>query len=139
MVYNEEMTANFSEAEFLVSSTYPDIAKNMRLSVCQKNRLFLLSTFALEPIREKFGTTIITSGYRDPLLNEAIGGVNTSQHCKAEAVDFICPKAKSMKAVYNWILRTLAWKGELIYYSAKGHIHIGLPNLAVHPDHFIKQ
>ena len=29
----------------------------------------------------------ITSGYRGPALNKAVGGVPTSQHCKGEAFD----------------------------------------------------
>ena len=33
----------------------------------------------------------INSWYRSPLLNATIGSKPTSQHCKGEAVDFICP------------------------------------------------
>lgn len=32
----------------------------------------------------------ISSGYRSPLLNQAIGGSKTSQHSKGLAVDFTC-------------------------------------------------
>ena len=44
----------------------------------------------LEPVRAKFDKPIIvTSGYRSPELNRAIGSKSdTSQHCKGEAVDF---------------------------------------------------
>jgi hypothetical protein len=41
----------------------------------------------VQPVRDHFGPTIITSGYRSPALNEAIGGSSTSQHSKGEAVD----------------------------------------------------
>lgn len=34
---------------------------------------------------------IVTSGYRSPALNKAIGGSTTSQHMKAEAADFNVP------------------------------------------------
>lgn len=34
---------------------------------------------------------IITSGYRSPAVNNAVGGSQTSQHCKGEAADIICP------------------------------------------------
>lgn len=34
---------------------------------------------------------IITSGYRAPLVNQAVGGSKTSQHTRGEAADFICP------------------------------------------------
>lgn len=46
----------------------------------------------LEPLREHFGTpVIISSGYRCPALNNAVGGVPNSQHLKGEAADIILP------------------------------------------------
>lgn len=42
----------------------------------------------LDDIRERYGYPIyITSGYRCPKLNKAVGGKPTSQHLKAEAAD----------------------------------------------------
>ena len=45
---------------------------------------------ALDKIREQYGKPIIvTSGYRCPELNRAVGGVNSSQHVKGEAADLV--------------------------------------------------
>lgn len=33
---------------------------------------------------------VISSGYRCPELNKAVGGVATSQHLKGEAADIVC-------------------------------------------------
>lgn len=42
----------------------------------------------LDPLREKWGAPIkVTSGYRCPALNRAIGGAVNSQHTKGEAAD----------------------------------------------------
>lgn len=42
----------------------------------------------LDEIREGYGKPIIiTSGYRCPELNKAVGGVSNSQHTKCEAAD----------------------------------------------------
>ena len=41
----------------------------------------------------------ITSGYRSPELNGAVGGVPTSQHCRGEAADFDCAAFGSPYAV----------------------------------------
>lgn len=42
----------------------------------------------LDPLREAYGAPIIvTSGYRSPRLNAAVGGASRSQHCLGEAAD----------------------------------------------------
>ena len=58
----------------------------------------------LEPVRAKFDKPItITSGYRSPDLNRAIGSKSdTSQHCKGEACDFEIAGVSNLK-VALWI------------------------------------
>jgi len=56
----------------------------------------------LQPVRDKFGVVIITSGYRSPDLCVKIGSSINSQHCKAEAVDFECPGTDNAELAY-WI------------------------------------
>jgi zinc D-Ala-D-Ala carboxypeptidase len=47
-----------------------------------------LAENVFEPLREHFGHPIyITSFYRSPELNKAIGGSSKSQHCKGQAID----------------------------------------------------
>jgi len=46
----------------------------------------------LEYIRNMIRAPIIvSSGYRSPLVNRAVGGSMTSQHMKGEAADITCP------------------------------------------------
>jgi zinc D-Ala-D-Ala carboxypeptidase len=47
----------------------------------------------MEKVRSALGdnSILVSSWYRSPKLNIAIGGVGSSQHCKGEAVDFTCP------------------------------------------------
>ena len=40
-----------------------------------------------QPLRDALGPIRISSFYRSPDLNRAIGGSKTSQHCKGEAID----------------------------------------------------
>ena len=50
--------------------------------------LINLANNVFQPIREHFGKPIfVSSGYRSPELNKAIGGSKTSQHCNGEAID----------------------------------------------------
>jgi zinc D-Ala-D-Ala carboxypeptidase len=49
-----------------------------------------LTTHTLDPLRRALGKYIrVTSGFRSPALNAAIGGSATSQHMKGEAVDIM--------------------------------------------------
>ena len=60
------------------SSFESDIVENLRA----------LCVNVLQPIRDNYKLPITpSSGYRSVLLNEAIGGSKTSQHCRGEAVD----------------------------------------------------
>ena len=45
----------------------------------------------LDPIREEIGSPItVSSGFRSWKVNKAVGGVDSSQHTKGEAVDLVC-------------------------------------------------
>jgi len=68
----------------------------------QLQKLTVLCQNLLQPVRDKFGTTVVTSGLRAKALNEAIGGSTRSQHCKGEAADFHCTRANRFK-VAKWI------------------------------------
>lgn len=47
-----------------------------------------LVTYLLQPLRDKYGSTIaVTSGYRNQAVNLLVGGVENSQHSKGEAAD----------------------------------------------------
>ena len=46
-----------------------------------------LVTNLIQPMRDALGPIRISSGYRNPNVNRAIGGSTKSQHCKGEALD----------------------------------------------------
>ena len=47
----------------------------------------------LDPLREYLDSPIvINSGYRNPEVNKAVGGVSNSQHALGKAADFYCPE-----------------------------------------------
>ena len=53
-----------------------------------KAALEKLVEHVLDPLRAAWGKPIVvTSGYRSPRLNRAVGGAARSQHCKGEAAD----------------------------------------------------
>ena len=87
-----KLSEHFELVEFLVSETAarrgianeptPEINENLR-RLCQ---------LVLEPLRVKLARpVVITSGYRSPALNRAIGGSPTSHHMQGRAADLIVP------------------------------------------------
>jgi len=82
------MTEHFTISEMIQSET----ALKKRIwngaSVAQEKNMQALMENVLEPLRMAYGKPItITSGFRCPKLNKAVGGVSTSQHMTGEAAD----------------------------------------------------
>jgi hypothetical protein len=62
----------------------------------------------LDPLRERYGYPIhVSSGYRCPRLNKAVGGSATSQHVKGEASDIYVTRPKEMAELFALIYYTL--------------------------------
>lgn len=86
------ISKNFSFAEFEKSDT----AKRLRITNVittteVRDAVKALVLNVLQPLRDAWGGPLnINSGYRCPALNEAVGGVDTSQHVKGEAADVAC-------------------------------------------------
>lgn len=54
----------------------------------QIDNLTLLVNNVLQPARDSLGQPIrINSGFRSTVVNKAVGGVSTSQHCTGQAAD----------------------------------------------------
>ena len=71
----------------------------------------------LDSIREKLGKPIlVSSGYRCPVLNKAVGGVANSQHQKGLAADLVCADMESLEKV----LRETGGFDQLIKEHRKG-------------------
>lgn len=81
-----------------------------------------------EVIRAELGgPVIITSWYRSPAVNAAVGGSKTSAHMKGLAFDFR-PTTVSIKVAFQRILATYLPFDQLILESTNGiveHIHVG--------------
>lgn len=81
----------------------------------------------LEEVRNVLGgnSILISSGYRSPALNVAIGGSRTSVHVRGLAADFTCPKFGSFLETAKAIEASNILYDQLIYEYATW-VHIGL-------------
>lgn len=132
-----DCTENFSYSEFLVSSSFPDLARKMSFDEYEKFKVYCLCAIILEPVRRKFGAPIrITSGKRSAELNEKIGGSETSDHLfidECACCDFAFDNSTYTLGAFHHIKENMKDKiGQLILYERSGgiakHVHVSLPS-----------
>lgn len=106
----------FSLSEFLNSATAKRLGIDNTPTFEVVDNLNKLAEY-LDVIREKVGKPIIiSSGFRCPVLNKAVGGVSNSQHQKGLAADLICADMESLEKV----LRETGGFDQLIKEHRKG-------------------
>ena len=106
----EKLSANFSMQEFTRSDTAKRRGIDNNPSLEHAEAALELFEHIVQPIREHFGTSIfLSSGYRSHALNKAIGGSQTSQHSKGEAVDIDMDgrKGPENEDVFHYIRKNL--------------------------------
>ena len=93
-----KLSKNFRLYEFVRTSTglfnYPD---KRALENIQE-----LVDKVLQPLRDRFGVIKVTSGYRSKQVNEAVGGVEDSEHRKGTAADIV-PKEADINEVFRYL------------------------------------
>lgn len=83
-----------------------------------------LTALGLEGVRMLLGAPIsISSGYRSPAVNKAVGGAANSQHLTGQAVDFICPGFGKPEAVVRTIIAS-GMKFDQIIHEFDSWVHL---------------
>ena len=114
---------NFTFKELVKTDTGLD---NMPNDMNVIHNLVRLSEF-LQIIRNELHLPIIVnSGYRSKEVNESVGGVSSSYHCKGLAADIKCSDMDKLLAVLHSHLMEIDQLG--IYYNKNTQLwfHVGL-------------
>jgi uncharacterized protein YcbK (DUF882 family) len=82
---------NFSYEELCRSKTATTRGISNNPSDDVKRNLRQLAEQYLQPLRDKYGPVIVSSAYRNPMVNKAVGGSRDSWHLKGCAADIVCP------------------------------------------------
>ena len=101
------LSKNFTLSEITKSNTAKRLGIKNVPNQEHLNNMQILIRDLIQPMRDALGPIRISSGYRSPVLNRAIGGSTKSQHCKGQAVDIQFWEKGEMcnKKVYDWVLK----------------------------------
>lgn len=123
----QQLTPHFTLAELTVSQTAARQGiDNTPDSAALRNLRTLAQ--ALEVIRAKLGNKpiVVSSGYRCPALNTAIGGSKTSAHMQGLAADFTVPGHGTVLQTARAVAEAFSNFDQLIL-EYNDWIHLGLP------------
>ncbi len=82
-----QLSTNFSLDELTRSDEATRLCIDNTPSLRVIDSLQALVDNVLQPMRDRLGAVSVSSGYRSPALNKAIGGSATSDHCFGYAAD----------------------------------------------------
>ena len=126
-----KLSRNLTLEEFISSKEASEHKINNSLPDSMLSKAVYLACFCFEPIRSLLGDVPITltSGYRCEELNKLVRGVSTSQHCKAEAFDFI-PSNMTIDEAFEKIKKSSLTLDQLIKEHSKSSgstwIHVSM-------------
>ena len=123
-----KLSKNFSLAEIEHSNTAKRLGIKNEMSEEHLANMQNLIDNLIQPLRDSIGPIRVTSGYRSPQLNKAIGGSTRSQHSKGQALDLQYWKEGKMnnKVIYDWILDSGLEFDQIINEFDYAWIHISL-------------
>lgn len=119
-----QLSEHFHLSEFVRSQTADAMGISNVPPPEAVRRLHMLCLRVLEPVRQHINCPlIVTSGYRSPRLNQAIGGSPTSSHIDGQAVDIYaaCLDAPELKDV---ILRIVPEFDQLYLHRKNNFVHV---------------
>ena len=94
---------------------------------CGRIRVEPLLIRLLEELRAELGRPIrVTSGYRCPDHNRAVGGVPRSRHLEGRAVDLASPPGEQARLIAR--ARRIGFD-QTIAYAGRGFVHLGVPGI----------
>lgn len=119
-------TADFNPDEFISPLTRKIIPK------AAEDSLRAIAVNVLQPARNTLRLPIkITSAYRTPLRNAAIGGALNSQHIYGQAIDIqpIPATLENYKKLYDILIKNgkydqIIWENALAFSEKPSHIHL---------------
>ncbi len=130
------VTQHFSMSELTHSNTAVSRGISNVPSGEHKQNLIDAATKLFQPVRDLLDAPVlISSGYRSPAVNIAVGGSKTSAHSLGYAIDFIAPRFGDTTKIAKFLAEQLKAKGigfdQIILEfpdSSGSWVHLGFKN-----------
>lgn len=107
-----QLTKNFTLDELTRSATASRLGLNNTPDERATINLRQSARGLWQPVRDILGVPMrVSSGYRSPTLNRAIGGSTTSAHCYGLAIDFTAPAFGDTRKVARYLVAELKERG----------------------------
>ncbi len=118
----------FSISELVHSDIAVKYNINNMPDIIHLDNILNLIYYVLQPIRLKFGTVVVSGGYRsyslwNKLKQLGYNPAKDSQHLRGQAADILVP-SRNLKEVFRWIRDNLEYDQLLYEYNSKGDVWI---------------
>lgn len=130
---HQKLSENFRLGELIKSNTAVRLGIDNTPNFEQLENLRDLACSVLQPVRESFGITLISSGFRCQRLNAALGSSGRSQHLTGNAVDIEVPGVDNY-VLANWIKENLMFDQLILEFydgtdPSSGWVHVSYKTL----------
>lgn len=126
------LTPHFTLEEFTTSETAARKGiHNVPHTNSAEYRNLVRTAEVMELVRTRLDDKpiLISSGYRSPQVNAAVGGSKNSAHMSGLAVDFICPGFGTVKQICKKLEPVMREFGiDQLIYEYDTWVHLGLTN-----------
>jgi hypothetical protein len=133
-----KLSTNFSLSELTKSESASRLGLDNDPTQEIISSLQALVNHILQPVRDKFGPVVVTSGYRSPEVNKAIGGSATSDHCKGQAADFEV-LGKDNRELAIWIAENMQFTQLILEFYKPGVSDSGWVHCSFDPSNLKRQ
>lgn len=133
-----KLSENFTLAELTKSASATRLDLDNTPSPQILENLQVLVENILQPVRNQFGPVVVTSGYRSPEVNKAVGGSGNSDHCKGRAADFKVLR-KDNRELALWVAENMHFTQLILEFYKPGVPESGWVHCSYDPSNLKRQ